>query len=145
MTYPKRGRVMGRPEHVPTTRRERRKQERKAVKTKKKAGQETECKFCEKPFHTCGGARCFREDAKLPNCDCRGVCNECMFNYSRNTSVACCGDENCQNREFFCPECHTSQNYNTASNLDLSHKLWGKMVTETNDAGETRSGISYDY
>lgn len=99
------------------------------------------CTVCGKNFCMCGGSRCSDGEAILPNCSCGKICNDCMFNYSRNSGVSCCDDDNCQNKIFICAQCDAPQNYHIDSDEDITHsKLWGKIATE---GGQTY--ISYDY
>ena len=61
----------------------------KAEKTKR------QCEICAKHFCPCDGPRCMNGEANLPNCACREICNECMFNYSRNSGTRECTNPDC--------------------------------------------------
>ena len=95
-----------------------------------------ECTVCSKSFCPCPSSRCQNGQAALANCNCRGWCNECLFNWSRNTGLPCCCDSGCENRLFICPQCDAPQHFHTASNQDVSHKLWGRKED---------GRISYEY
>ena len=106
-----------------------------------------QCSVCAKDLCDCGNPRCKNGNVNLPYCDCtqlEKICNECMFNYSRNIAERCCGEPLCTHRTFPCHTCGNTQYYCTSSNTDVDMKLWGRKVVEVVN-GQARAAISDDY